>query len=318
MARGSHVGNARAASIVAEPTPRALAPGLREALAVSSLALAVLVAIIVTYTRLTPADLYNTSVDGLRGGLGRALVSVGFPVSLIALVVIGVLANALVDTHRRLVAATTLVAIPLCLTTPFVVKQGDLDAAAGNVLPAIGVALVGSMLVIAVRERGLPPTPPARGDRIRVAVCVLLGLLAIPWAFALLGFYAPGPFIAEEPSPDEPLAAVHLGMHHGLDGTLVALAGLALSRALPSFRHRRLATVTSPLLALAVAWGVANALQDFTLEQLWKRDTIEWKPPSVLMPAISWGWLAVLGAAVLVELAFRLERRAAQAPRSPM
>ena len=277
-----------------------------------------LFAIVVTYGRLPPADLYNTSVGGLRGGLGRALVSVGFPVSLIALVVIGVLANALVDTHRRLVGVVALVAVPLCLTTPLVVKQGDLDAAPRNVLPAIGVVLVGSLLVVAVREHGIPATPPARGDRFRFALCVGLGALAIPWAFALLGFYAPDPFLAEEPSPDEPLAAVHLGTHHGLDGTLVALAGLLLSRALPSFRHRRLAMVTSPLLALGVAWGMANALQDFTLEQLWKRGTIDWKPPNVLLPAISWGWLAALAAAVLVELAFRRERRAARALQHPL
>jgi hypothetical protein len=47
-----------------------------------------------------------------------------------------------------------------------------------------------------------------------------------------------------------------------------------------------------------------------TLEQIWKRGTIEWKPPSVVLPSLSWGWLVVLVAAALVELLwFRPERR---------
>jgi hypothetical protein len=307
MARNSHAGNARAEASVPEQ-PRG-APGLREALVISIIVVLVLLAIVVTYTRLPPDELYNTSVGGLRGGLGRALVGAGFPFALIALAVVGVLANALVETHRRLVVGLAAVAIPLCVTTPFVVEQSDLDAAPRNVLPATGVVLVGILVVVAVREYGAPPTPPARGDRVRLVLCVLLGLIAIPWYFALLGFYAPDPVYADEPTPGEPLAAVHLGTHHGLDGTFVALAGLALSRALPSFRHRLVTVVTSPLLALGVAWGIANALQDFTLEQLWKRGTIGWKPPSVVMPSLSWGWLVVLCAAAVVEILwFRRER----------
>ena len=166
------------------------------------------------------------------------------------------------------------------------------------------------MTVVAVRTAGVHATPGARGDWLRVALAVLLALIAVPWIFALLGFYAPDPIYADEPSPDEPITAVHLGGHHGFYGVLIALSGLALSRTLPSFRDRRLTAASSAVLALALAYGVANALQDFTLEQLWKRGAIDWRPPSVLMPAISWGWLVILGVAVVVELAwFRRERR---------
>ena len=56
-------------------------------------------------------------------------------------------------------------------------------------------------------------TPGARGDWLRVGLAVLLALIAVPWIFALLGFYAPDPIYADEPSPDEPIAAVHLGGH---------------------------------------------------------------------------------------------------------
>jgi hypothetical protein len=286
------------------------APGMREALAIWSLVLVNVVLIAVTYARLPPEDLYNTDVGGLRGGLGRALVEVNFPIALIAVGLLTVAANALYETHRRLVAWVSAIAIPLCGLTAIVVDQGDLDAAPRNMLPAIGVALVGALTVVAVRTAGVHATPGARGDWLRVVLAVLLALIAVPWIFALLGFYAPDPIYADEPSPGEPIAAVHLGGHHGFYGVLIALTGLALSRALPSFRDRRLTAASSAVLALAIAYGVANALQDMTLEQIWKRGTIEWKPPSVVLPSLSWGWLVVLVAAALVELLwFRPERR---------
>jgi hypothetical protein len=283
---------------------------MREALVIWALVVVNVVLTGVTYARLPPKDLYNTDVGGLRGGLGRALVEVNFPIALIAVGLLTVAANALYETHRRLVAWVSVIAIPLCALTAIVVDQGDLDAASRNVLPAIGVALVAALTVVAVRTAGVHATPGARGDRLRLVLAVLLALIAVPWIFALLGFYAPDPIYADEPSPGEPIAAVHLGGHHGFYGVLIALTGLALSRALPSFRDRRLTAAASAVLALAVAYGVANALQDFTLEQFWKRGTIDWKPPSVVTPAISWSWLVVLGVAVLVELAwFRRERR---------
>jgi hypothetical protein len=310
MLRDSHVGNARAAPSVPERGSASSGPGLREALVIWGIVAVDVLLIVVTYTRLDPSELYNTSVGGLRGGLGRALVTVNFPVSLVALGLLGVVANALLDTHRRLVVVMSAIAVPLCLLTAFVVDQDDLDAALGNALPAVGVLLIAVLTVIAVRRVGVTTTPAARGDPLRIVLIALLALIAIPWIFASLGFYAPGPIYADEPSPGEPIPAVHLGAHHGLDGVLVALTGVVLSRALPSFRHARLTRAVSPLLALAVAYGFANALQDFTLEQLWKRGTIGWKPPAVLLPSITWGWLAVLAAAAVIEIGwFRREQR---------
>ncbi len=283
---------------------------MREAVLVWGILLTDAILIVVTYGRLPPDQLYHTSVGGLQGGLGRAVISLNFPSALIALSLLAVAANALLDTRRRLVIAVAAAAIPLCLLTPYVVDQKDLDAAPANVLPALGVALVAALTVIALRLEGARPTPGAAGDPLRIALAAGLVLLAVPWLFALAGFYAPDPIYADEITLGDSLPAVHLGSHHGLDGILVALAGLALSRALPSFRHRRLMSATSPVLALAVAYGLANALQDFTLEQLWKRGTIGWKPPSVLYPGLSWGWLAILLVVALIELAwFRRERR---------
>jgi hypothetical protein len=282
---------------------------MREALAIWALVLVDAVLIAVTYMRLPPEDLYNTDVGGLRGGLSRALVEANFPIALIAVGLLAVAANALHETHRRLVAWVSAIAVPLCALTAIVVDQSDLDAAPRNALPALGVALVAVLTVVAVRTHDVEPTPSARGDRLRVVVAVALVVIAIPWIFALLGFYAPDPIYADEPTPGEPIAAVHLGGHHGFYGVLIALTGLALSRALPSFGHRRLTAASSAVLALAVAYGLANALQDTLLEQLWKRGTIDWKPPSVVLPSVSWGWLVVLATAAAVELLwFRRER----------
>jgi hypothetical protein len=310
MVKDSHAGNVRAGTSVAKGASQPAAPGIREALLIWALVLIDVVLIVVTYARLPPEDLYNTSVGGVRGGVGRALVELNFPMALMALGLLTVAANALLDTHRRLVVWTSALAIPLCLLTAFVVDQDDLDASPRNALPAIGVALVAALTVVAVRTAGVHATPAARGDPLRIGLAVLLGLMAVPWLFALLGFYAPDPIYADEPTPGEPIAAVHLGGHHGFYGVLIALTGLALSRALPSFRHRRLTTASSVVLALAVAYGLANALQDALLEQFWKRGTIGWKPPSVVLPSLSWGWLAILGAAAVIEILwFRRERR---------
>ena len=57
-------------------------PPQGEALVTWALWGAVLGAIVVTYARLEPADLYHVSRDGLAGGLSRALVEMNFPIAL--------------------------------------------------------------------------------------------------------------------------------------------------------------------------------------------------------------------------------------------
>jgi uncharacterized membrane protein YozB (DUF420 family) len=60
-------------------------PGLLEAIGVWSLFALVVLAILVTYSRLPPESLYHTSGDGLDAGASRALVFAGFPVALVAI-----------------------------------------------------------------------------------------------------------------------------------------------------------------------------------------------------------------------------------------
>ena len=138
----------------------------------------------------------------------------------------------------------------------------------------------------------------------------------MPWIWAELGFYAsdtPGldvVFIAREIKPSlggEPsLHAVHLGHHHGLDGVLLALSAILLSR-VPARMPRRGGGIALALyLSLMLAYGLANALQDAWNEQLVKRGWTDASIPSAILPSAKPIWLVV--AALAVVAAFVLLR----------
>ena len=188
---------------------------------------------------------------------------------------------------------------------PGVVDQDDLDARWLNVVPALGVVLALGLTVAAARRAGAAFAQPARGDRLRLVLGILLLLVALPWLAAEIGFYFPGDvFLGEEVPPvrDAGLAAVHLGFHHGTAGVLLAAAALVLSRA-P--RTRTLAAY----LSLMLAYGLGNAVQDGWNEQLWKRGTVDRHLESVLRPELSVGWVLLLvGAAAIYALWFRPTR----------
>lgn len=132
-------------------------------------------------------------------------------------------------------------------------------------------------------------------DRLRIALAVLLLLVAVPWMFAEWGFYAPDPILADEVPSGEQLAAVHPGNHHGTDGTVLVLCGLLLSRVA---RTR----ASQGLLALMFVYGVANAAQDFWLEQVVKRGWLDASLPSVIVPKPSFAWLVILAASAALWL----------------
>jgi hypothetical protein len=248
----------------------------------------VCVAVFVTYARLD--DLYRVSEEGVAGGAGRLLVLLNYPIALAA---IGVVAVLLEHGASR---TAGVVAIGLCALTPFTVDQDDLDARLVNVGPALGVAVAVALTTAARPERRLAPRRPL--DPVRLAVGFALVVIAIPWLFAELGFYAPDPILADEPSPDEPIAAVHVGHHHGMDGVLLALCALLLTRAARS-------RASQALLALMFVYGMGNAIQDGWLEQVEKRGWTDVGPPSLLYPELSLAWLTLLVAAGAVYAVIR-------------
>jgi hypothetical protein len=285
---------------------------MRELRAVWIAVAAAAVAVFVTYARLPAADTYNVSSSGLRGGASRVLVDLNFPDALIALAVLGVIAPFL-SRRLRMVAAVAAL-LSLVVVVPGVVRQSDLDARWINVVPALGVLLALALTSFA----RLPRTRDGKGDRMRIALAALLVLLAAPWIAAELGFYLDGvPVLGSlfqtgnivSYHGNTPHPAVHHGVHHGLQGLLLAGTALLLSR---------VPNRISLYLALALAYGVGNMANDDWLEQVAERGWTSWTIPSCLEPKATWTWLAVLLATPVVWLLwFRPQRGWSQASSGP-
>ena len=155
---------------------------------------------------------------------------------------------------------------------PGVVDQDDLDAKWINVVPAVGVLIV---LVLSLAARRQPPVRHARGDLIRIVIASLAVAVAIPWIAAALGFFLDGTPVLGSIFQTErvvtfhgnaPHHAVHHGMHHGLYGLVLIVSALLLSRRLP-FAPR----IAAALLALLLAYGIGNIVNDDWLEQIAER-----------------------------------------------
>jgi hypothetical protein len=269
------------------------------------LATLALVAVFMTYSRLPAAELYNVSGTGVRAGLSRMLVELNFPDALIAVAVLVVVAPWL----PRRVRPLALLAGALCVVfaLPGVVRQSNLDARWINAIPALGVALAFPCSLTA----RAPAKRRPRGDPLRLVLAVVLLLCAAEWIAAELGFFLDGvPVLGRifqtgrlVSFHDAPHHAVHHGVHHGLQGFLLVLTALLLSR-LPVGRGAAL------LLSLLLAYGLGNMANDAWREQIAERGWTGYAIPSVLEPAVNWMWLAVLVLAALTWLAWFGRRRA--------
>jgi hypothetical protein len=287
-------------------------PGLTEALIVWALFAAVAVAVVVTYSRLPPEELYHTSGSGIEAGASRVLVFLGYPFSIVAIALAAIGAARLATRSAALAAA---VAAALCATIGFpgVIDQADLDARPVNALAGAGVAIALALTLVSLVREGVGPTRPfGRADLLRALAAVAL-LVGLPWVFAELGFYVSDVpvlgriFLAKEIVPstggESSLHAVHLGRHHGMDGVLLAISALALSRVPRQLASAWQAVALSSYLALMLVYGLANTLQDYWTEQLVKRGTVSVKIPSLIRPDASWAWAAMLGTTLLICLA---------------
>ena len=240
----------------------------REPLAVWALFGIVAVEILVTYSRLPARELYHVTGGGIGLGAGRALVFLNFPVALVAIAIAAI-------SRRRAALLGALLCTPVFW--PGVVKQSNLDARWVNAIAAVGVVVVLAATVTTVRA----PSDP-RGDRVRAAIAALALVAALPWLAAELGFFFPGPH-------------VHHGHHHGMDGVLLVLSGLLLSR-------QAATPLVRAYLALMFAYGVGNILNDGWGEQVVARGWTSWSFPSVLEPGATWPWGVLLVAAAALWL----------------
>jgi hypothetical protein len=285
----------------AEPLPR-------EVTLVWVLLLLDAVVILVTYSRLPASELYHVSGSGLDGGLSRALVDSNFPAALVAIAILLVLLDRL---GRLRVLAVAGIVLCLPVFWPGVVDEGNLDARPVNAIAAFGLLVA---LALSARLALGGWSPSRRGDPLRVVVAVGAVLVSLPWLAAELGLFldrAPilgwlfetGRYRARGAE-----VAVHHGHHHGLDGLLLVLSALLLSRIGPSVRARWLRVVLGAYLALMTVYGLGNMANDFWTEQIWKRGWTDWQFPDLLQPAVSVGWgLIVLGAAVLCAMSYETQ-----------
>jgi hypothetical protein len=257
----------------------------REPLVVWSLLALVTVEIAVTYARLPAFELYHVSGNGLDGGLSRAIVFLNFPAALIAIAVVAVSIEHLSGRGRVLAALAAALCVPVFW--PGVVRQSNLDARWINACAAFGVFLAFVVTVTAARRPS-----DTRWDPVRIGLA-LVALVASPaWLAADLGFFLPGHVYRTAPY------FVHHGHHHGMDGVLLVLSALLLSRNVPSIRVRAPRVVTAAYLALMLAYGFGNIANDFWLEQVVKRGWTTWAVPSVLEPGLTWAWGILLAGAI--------------------
>jgi hypothetical protein len=272
------------------------------------------VAVFETYWRIPPAELWKVHNSGFVGGIGRALVFVGFSPAVAALGVLPIVADRLEAPRADVLA---LVAAAFCATVAVVQTPSHLDPKWSNVLPVIGVALA-----VALTARASSHGRPERvrttraGDRARLILWLVVLFWATPYIAAEMGFHLDGvPFfgwffqtgvIKPEPGSGDLHAAVHYGHHHGLDGFLLATTALLLSRLLGGMR--RLRTLTAAILSLMLVYALTNLVNDLWVEQVVKRGWTSKEVPDVLQPSVSLAWAAMLVAAALIYAAFLARR----------
>ncbi|HEX6701024.1 MAG TPA: hypothetical protein VF101_09875 [Gaiellaceae bacterium] len=263
------------------------------------------VAILVTYSRMPARELYHVSHSGLAGGLSRVLVFSNYSTALVAIAVLAVVAD------RRAEAVVALVGVVLCAGVfwPGVVDQANLDAKPANALAGVGVLIA---LVLSLLRVGRPRWAEGQsGDRARVVVAAAAIAFGLPWIAAELGFFLDGvPLLGwlfetgkHLPTTAAP-PAVHHGHHHGMDGVLLLVSAVLISRVAPSVRRGWLRSALGAYLALMACYGTANLANDFWGEQVWKRGWTSWRIPGVLRPSLSVAWgVIVLGTVALYALA---------------
>ena len=134
----------------------------------------------------------------------------------------------------------------------------------------------------------------------------MLALVALPWIFAEAGFYIGDvPLLGDvfrSKQVYQGHASVHLGEHHGLEGLLLVLTALLLTRELPRMRMAWLRTALAVYLSMMIAYGLGNMANDTWLEQVVKRGWTDWEIPGVIRPGLTWMWGLVIavGAAIYV------------------
>ncbi len=280
-----------------------------EVLIIGVLMMVVGIEILVTYTRLSPAELYYVSGSGPRLATRQFLLFLGFPAGVLAIAVAGLVTD---STSSRLVVRSAVAALLGALS----VAVGRWDEAELSLrsVSALGIAAcvtaVGISWIVLRRDGRAPLIRRIRGDGVRLVIASALAVIAIPWLLADLGLSTdqiPGlrsVFITEALRPDpgraKAFSAVHDGHHHGMDGVLLAWSALLLSRVLPRLKRPNIRGPARAYVSFVFVLGAANAIQDFWTEQLFKRGSVSVLIPHFTSPTLTLHWLVLIAATVTV------------------
>ena len=284
-------------------------------------------AMVVTYSRIPARELYHVSHTGPAGGFGRLLVFANFSTALVAIAVLAVAFDRL---SGRLARVAAVLAAVLCAAVfwPGVVSEADLDPKPVNAVAAAGVLLSAALTVPVAHRHGISRRPWRGSDWLRVALALPLVFVALPWIAAELGFFLDGvPVLGRIFETGKHVRdvsglpvfppAVHHGHHHGMDGLLLVLGALLLSRVVGESAPAALRRAASAYLALMFCYGIGNIANDFWLEQVVKRGWTTWEIPNVLTPRITVAWaVIVVAAAVIWAVAMLRGREGALRPPS--
>jgi hypothetical protein len=268
--------------------------------------------IFVTYWRLPAHELYHVSRTGLAGGASRALVFLNFPLALVAIPIIVLLVERLRSPRVR-VAGGIGVVLAAAIFWPGIVKQSDLDARPVNAIAAAGVAVAVGLTVFGVRVLRRPSRRTRQvGDLLRVLIAAVALALGLPWMAADLGLHLNSvPVLGwlfrtgelrTQPGNPVPHPAVHYGHHHGMDGVLLVLSALLLSRLLAPVAAKWVRLTVGAYLALMLCYGAGNIANDFWVEQVVKRGWTNWEIPDVTTPKASIAWGIIVLSALAVWL----------------
>jgi hypothetical protein len=288
--------------------------GLREIWVVWALFGLATIAVFETYWRIPPTELWKVHNSGFIGGIGRAFMFVSFSAAVAAVAVLPVVADRL---ERRRATLLAIVSLVLCATValPGVQTPSHLDPKWSNTFAVVGVALAIALTAWAtLRGRPEPVRTSRAGDWARLGLGAVTLFFAAPYIAAELGFHLDGvPLlgwifqtgkIAPEPGSGRLHATVHYGHHHALDGFLLVLTALLVSRLLGGIRRPTLRTLTAVYLALMLVYGWTNMVNDLWTEQVVKRGWTDWEVPDVLQPHASLAWAAMLVAAAVIYAVF--------------
>jgi hypothetical protein len=294
--------------------------GIADVLLAWSVLAVMAIEVFVTYTRTPIHELYHVRHGGVGEGLAATLGFVGFPTGLVAIGGLAVVAQRL-PRRAAVVSAVAAALVVAGVLWPGALGEAGLELRPARLIAATGVAFALALTVIAARARGVGRLGREPFDRARLVLAPILLFAALPWLAANLGLSldrVPGlnvvfltDVLARQPGVPGLHQAVHDGHHHGLDGVLLALAALLLSRTLRLVRSRRVQLAAGFYLSFLLVYGLANATQDFWLEQIVKRGWTTAQLPMMLAPSLSvaWGVIIALSLAVFV-IALRQSRSA--------